>query len=384
MNARPLIVYLVAGEASGDALGAGLMRSIRARVPEARFMGVGGEMMAAEGLKSLFPYHELSLMGFAEVVPHMMHLFARMHQVMEDVLAKQPDVMITIDSPGFNFRLAMKLKREGLKRTKMVHYVAPSVWAYKPKRAEKCAKLFDHMLCLFPFEPEYFARAGLAATFVGHPVAERARGDGAAFRAKHGLAPEQPLVCVMPGSRVGEVRRHMPAFAPAVMELAAPFPGLALVVPTAERLLPLMTEYFSVSPLRTIIISNEEEKRNAFAAANAGLIKSGTGALEAAQAGMPHVLAYRANPMTVWLVKRMVSIEHVHLVNITLGRGAIPEFIQEECTPAILAEGVAALMRFPEMRARQKVAADAAIALMRAPGGRHPSDAAAEAVLGIL
>lgn len=382
---KPLSVYLIAGEASGDLLGAGLIEALKRheRAPIA-FSGIGGERMQAAGLKSLFPYHELSLMGFAEIVPHMVSLLARIHQTVEDIITKQPDVVITIDSPGFNFRVAARLRREGLKHTKLVHYVAPTVWAYKPKRAARCAELFDAMLCLLPFEPPFFEAEGMAARFVGHPVAAQPLRDGAAFRAQHGLTPDQPVLLMMPGSREGEIRRHLPIFAQAVQRFSAVAPELALLVPVAARLLPMLAPYFEGCPYRAVLLGDPAVKWDAFAASDLALIKSGTSSLEVARAGVPQVVAFRTGKLTAAIARRLITVEQVSLVNILLEQEIIPEFIQERCTAPHLADALGALWQQPELRQRQRAMADTAVSLLQAPGGEPPSDAAAQAVLGCL
>lgn len=194
---KGLLVFLVAGEASGDILGARLMQALKRRRTDIRFAGVGGERMTAEGMDSLFPMQELSLFGLVEVLPHIPKLRRRLAETVEAVARQRPDVVVTIDSPGFNRRLARSLKPLGIP---LIHYVAPSVWAYRPGRAVKFSRLFDHLLALLPFEPPYFEKVGLDCTHVGHPAVEEAeeRGDGAAFRAAHGIAADAPLLLALP------------------------------------------------------------------------------------------------------------------------------------------------------------------------------------------
>ncbi len=377
-------IYMIAGEASGDALGAGLMRALKALSGgQVRFGGVGGERMEMEGLTSLFPYSELSLMGFAEIVPHLMHLVARGHQVMEDIATKRPDIVVTIDSPGFNFRIAEKL-RKAPHCPKLVHYVAPSVWAYKPGRAKTCARLFDHLLCLLPFEPPFFEAVGLPTTFVGHPVAYQPRGDGARFREKYGIAATQPILCVMPGSRGAELKRHMPVFGPALVQLSALLPDMALAVPTSKRLLPQLKPWFENCPFRAVLFSDAGDKADAFAASTAALVKSGTSSLEVAQAGCAQVVAYKVHPLSAWLLKRMIRVPYASLVNLLSEEQIIPELIQEHCTAPLLAEALGELLQHPEARTHQVEAAALALAQLHLPGDLIPEAVAAEAVLGVL
>ncbi|MDA0998848.1 MAG: lipid-A-disaccharide synthase, partial [Proteobacteria bacterium] len=218
---RPLLVYLIAGEPSGDALGAKLMTALRAETGGGvEFAGVGGAMMTAEGLTTLFPMSDLTVMGIAEVLPNILTILSRIRQTAADVAARRADVVVTIDAPDFCFRVAKRLKGKGIP---LVHYVAPSVWAWRPGRARKIAALVDHVLCLLPFEPPYFQRVGLTATFVGHSILESGAGsgDGTGFRSRHGIPPSAPLLAVLPGSRGSEITRLLTAFGEIVAVLAA-------------------------------------------------------------------------------------------------------------------------------------------------------------------
>lgn len=388
MSDAPLRVYVVAGEASGDLLGAGLMRGLKELTGgKVRFFGVGGEFMEAEGLKSIFPYHELSLLGIAEVLPHAMRIFARINLVVEDILTKRPDVVVTIDSPGFNYRAIKKLRKHHRRKVegiKFVHYVAPSVWAYKPQRAGKCAKVFDHMLTILPFEPPYFIAEGLPSTFVGHPVAYQEKGEGKVFREKYEIAPDAPLVCMLPGSRLGEIKRHMPAFAQAIGALSTLHKDIAMVVPTKKRLLPLIAAYFTDCPFRAVLLADEDDKKHAIAAADAALVKSGTVALEVARAGVPHIVAYKTHPITAFVLRRILRVPHANLINILSKREVIPEFLQQLCRGDFLADAMAVMLADPAQKARRAQEVDNAFAALRTPDGTHPSLAAAKMVLQVV
>ena len=377
-------IYLIAGEASGDLLGAHLMRALKSQSPRPiSFYGVGGEKMTAEGLKSLFPYYELSMMGFIEILPYIFNLAARIHLTVDDILAKQPDVVITIDSPGFCFRVVEKLRKENNK-IKFVHYVAPSVWAYKPERARKCARLFDHLLCLLPFEPPYFEKVGLPCSWVGHPVvAETQTGNGTTFRQKYEIAPETPLFCLLPGSRKGEVERHMPIFAQAINLLAEQFPDPAIAVAVPKNVMGFIAPYFKNCPFRAVIVANEQDKKDAMAAADLAIVKSGTVALEVAMAGVPMVVAYRVNPLSAWAFRRMSLIKYANLVNIIKGREVIAELLQELCTAPLIADAAANVLSNSERRQKQKT--EVASALMQlVPPGEFPSAIAARKILELL
>ena len=386
-NASPfadnvLRVFLVAGEASGDLIGAHLMRSMKAQSTQTiQFYGVGGPKMTAEGLDSIFPYYELSMLGAVEVLPYVFNIAVRLRHTVDEAISKQPHIVVTIDSPGFCFRVVERL-REAKLNAKFVHYVAPTVWVYKPERAEFCAKLFDHMLVLLPFEPPYFEKAGLACTWVGHPVvAETKTGDGNAFREKYQLADDVLLLTILPGSRKGEIERHMPIFAQAITMLAAQFPNLAIAATVPANVLPFIAPYFKNCPFRAIVTANEEDKRNAIAASNFAIVKSGTVALEVAMAGVPMVVTYKVHPLSAWYLRRKILIKSANLVNILEGKEIIPELLQELCNPLMIATACTELLSDPARQADQKQAEKNALDKLLLPDGERPSDKAAHVIL---
>lgn len=380
-------VYIVAGEASGDLIGVHLMRSLKNQTDgDITFYGVGGPKMTHEGLESLFPFYELSMLGAVEILPYLFNIAARIRHTVDDVIAKAPDMVITIDSPGFCFRVVERLREEKPKLTcKFVHYVAPTVWVYKPERAQLCARLFDHMLVLLPFEPPYFEKAGLSCTWVGHPaVAESKVGDGEAFRQKYEIPPDAPLFCLLPGSRKGEVERHMPVFGKAITLLATQFPKLAMAVAVPANVMPFVTPFFAGCPFRAIVTSNEEDKKNAIAASQIALVKSGTVALEVAMATVPMVVTYRVHPLSAWYLRRRLLIKNANLINILQGEEIIPELLQELCTPIMIATACAALLSDSARQEKQKSKEKAAIAQLLPTDGKMPSDKAASIILGLL
>lgn len=385
MSGAPLKIYLIAGESSGDLLGSHLMRALKAESPrEVKFHGVGGEKMEAEGLSSLFPYHELSLLGFVEILPYVFNIFVRINAAVEDILAKQPDVVVTIDVPGFNLRVAERLRKAGCK-AKLVHYVAPTVWAYKPERAALCARLFDHLLVLFPFEPPYFEKEGLACTFIGHPVAaEIAPGDGGAFRKRYDIAPDVPLLCLLPGSRSGEIKRHMPVLGPAVAMLAQLHPNLALAVAVPRHVLPAIAPYFQNCPFRAVVTASEQDKLDAIAAANVAIVKSGTVALEVAAAGTAMLVTYRVNPISARMLRRVMLTRYVNILNIMEKAEIIPELLQEHCNPLMIANSAASLLHDTAMRDRQKQRVRRALDRLVPADGEKPSRIAARTILSLL
>ena len=380
------LIYVVAGEASGDVLGGRLIAALRARRPDLEFAGVGGPRMAEQGVPSLFPYGELALMGLLEVLPRIFRLKRLLADAAADVTARRPAVLVTIDSPGFTLRLAEQVKPAGIP---VLHYVAPQVWAWRPGRVMKLRQKVDRILCLLPFEPIFFEAAGIPVTFVGHPVLESGAdtGDAARFRAAHGLTEADRPVIVMPGSRRMEVSRLLPVFGAALRMAAQRVPGLRPVVPVAPIVAGAVRRAAADWPVPPILVEGNADKHDAFAAVaqsgGAGLIKSGTSSLEMAVAGIPHVVAYRVNPITAAIVRRLVKVPHASLVNLLAEREVVPERLQQDCTPEALADALVRPMLDPAVAAAQRAGFTEALAKLRAPEGL-PSEAAAEAVLRML
>ena len=365
-------LHLIAGEASGDVLGARLMAAIRARAPDASFSGIGGERMEEQGLRSLFPIGELALMGLLEVLPSLRRLARRLDEAVADIAARRPDLIVTIDSPGFTLRVAERVKpRLGIP---VVHYVAPQVWAWRPGRVRKLVRRVDRILALLPFEAPFFENAGIPVSFVGHPVLEAERGQPGRIAVPAGTTP----LLVMPGSRMGEVRRLLPVFAETLRRLP---PALQPVIPLAAPVEAAVREATAGWARPPILVREAGARRDAMAGAAAGLIKSGTSSLECAVAGLPHVVAYRVNPVTAFLVRRMVKVRFASLVNLLNDREVVPEFIQQDCTPARLAAAVERALAEPHA---QREGFAHALARLAPPGGGRPSEAAADAVLAAL
>ncbi len=376
------LIYVIAGEESGDVLGAKLMAALKAARPGLVFAGIGGPRMVAEGMAPLFAQRELAVMGLLEVLPKIVQLRARLNQTIADILARRPAVLVTIDSPGFTLRVLRGVAGSGIPRA---HYVAPQVWAWREGRVKHFPGLWEKLLCLLPFEPAFFARHGLAADFVGHPVLEAGldQGDAARFRAAHCLVEGQRPVIVMPGSRRSEVSRLLPIFTETLERLAARVPGLVPVVPVAHSVADAVLAATSQWRTRPILVSETGEKHDAFAAAAAALVKSGTSTLELALAGVPMVVVYRVNPITAVIARRLVKVKFGALVNLLAGREVVPEMIQGRCTPPLLEAALARLLTDPAEAAAQRMAfRDIAAGL--APDGTTPSAAAAAAVLGLI
>jgi lipid-A-disaccharide synthase len=376
------LFYLVAGEASGDVLGARLMEALARAVPAARFSGIGGPRMAEAGLASLFPIEELAVMGLIEVLPRLARLRRRLEETVQDILARRPDVVITIDTPGFALRLLKRLKGSGIKR---VHYVAPQVWAWREGRIKHFAGLWERLLCLLPFEVPYFARFGLEGVFVGHPVLESGadRGDGAAFRARAGLDASLPLIVLMPGSRRSEAARLLPVYRGALGRLAAEGHVFGAVLPASPSVASLLAAELAHWPYPPRLVTTPADKYDAIAAAQAALTKSGTSTLELALAGVPMAVTYRVNRLTGAIARRLIRLPHVAMVNVLAGRTVVPELLQENCTPERLAAALATLLTDEAARAAQRALFHEILPTLRPPQGR-PSEAAAAAILELL
>lgn len=383
-EANTPLVFVVAGEHSGDSLGASVMAALSSKLDgRVRYAGVGGPGMQAAGLETLFPMEDLAVMGVFEILPRLPLLLNRIKYTTDEVERLKPAVLLTIDAPDFCFRVIKRLKARGV-QLPVVHFVAPSVWAWRPGRAKKVAKFLDHLLCLLPFEPPYFEREGLKATFVGHPVVSSAigNGDGPSFRARHGIDAEAPLLCVLPGSRSGEVARLLPVFGETVAKLATQFPGLHVVMPAVPHLESRVLAATRAWPVSTVVVG-ANQKADAFAAADAALAASGTVALELAMAALPNVIAYKVHPLTAFLAKHLLTTRFANLINIILDREAVPELIQENCTPDNLAREVARLLDNPHARDLQRAAAFEALKQLGF-GGAPPGERAAEVVLSYI
>jgi lipid-A-disaccharide synthase len=378
-----MLFYLIAGEPSGDIIGASLMRALTERTQGiARFAGIGGEAMAALGLESRVPLNELAIMGFLELIPAARRLLRRVRETAEDIERQQPVAVVTIDSSGFCFRVGEALRKSGKTPPPIIHYVAPMVWALREHRARSAKRAADHLLTLFPFEPPYFEQVGLPATYVGHPVVEgeAGRGDGAGFRRRHGIDAAAPVLCVLPGSRMAEVRRLLPVFGRTVERMAARFPNLVVVVPTVANVADAVAAAVEAWAGKSVIVRGVAEKFDAFAASNAALAASGTVALELAMARVPMVVGYRLWSPTYWAVRRVVKVRFANLINLLLDRLVVPELLQEACTPGRLEAALLPLLTDEKARRVQLDAFDAALRQIGL-GGAAPSRKAADIVL---
>ena len=381
-STREPLIFVVSGEASGDNLAGALMRALKAKTEgRVRFAGVGGPQSEGQGLESLFPMRELSVMGLSEVLPHLPRLIRRLNQTVAAARRLEPDAIVTIDSPSFCLRLAHHLRGSGIP---IIHYVAPQLWAWRPGRARKLSKDVDHIMALLPFEVPFFAKYGIRCTYVGHPAIDSGvdRGDGKAFRTRHGVPQDAPLLCLVPGSRAGEVRRILPVFGEALLLLKKNHPELRVVIPIVPSTADVVKSMTQGWPL-DVIFADAAERQDAFAASNAAMAKSGTVTLELALAGVPMAVAYRVSAATAFIVRRLISVEHASLVNLLAGRSVAPEFLQENCTAANLAAAIDQLLRSEQARDAQ---AQGFREVAKVLGERTPppSERAASVVLDIV
>jgi lipid-A-disaccharide synthase len=377
-------VFLIATEESGDRLGAHLMKVLRQRLGDAvKFEGVGGRGMAREGLKSLFPIEELSIVGFSAVVKQLPKLLRLIRQTTAAVLQAAPDILVIIDSPDFTHRVARRVRARD-PSIPIADYVSPSVWAWRPSRARAMRAYVDHVLALLPFEPEAYRRLhGPPCTYVGHPLTEQLTSlrPSAEEQARRNGSP--PVLLVLPGSRRGEIRHHMAIFGDALDRLQAQGKAFELILPTMPHLLELVNEGIRSWKVAPQIVIGEQEKRAAFRMATAALAKSGTVTLELALSGVPMVGAYKAGAIEASIVLRFVTVQSVILANLVVGENVVPEFVQDDCTADKLASALGEVLSDTPMRRRQ-LEAFARLDSIMSTGKLSPSVRAADIVLATL
>jgi lipid-A-disaccharide synthase len=349
---RPLSVFVIATEESGDRLGGGLLRALRERC-DVTFAGIGGGDMAAAGAPSLFPIEPLSIMGFA-AVPRLLPLFLRrIREATAAVIAARPDVLVIVDSPSFTHRVARRVRRAA-PDIPIIDYVSPQVWAWRSGRARAMRSFVDHVLAILPFEPAVHARlGGPPCTYVGHPLAERVADLRPNEAEKHRRSADPPLLLVLPGSRQGEIKRLLDPFAAAVELLLRQIGRCELVLPTFPHLADAISRQTASWPTRPRIVCDPAAKYAAFRQARAALAASGTVTLELALAGVPTVAAYRVTPWEAAIARRVVKTPSVILANLVLGENVVPELLQEDCVPAALADALVRLIHDTPERRRQ-------------------------------
>jgi len=378
-------IYIIAGEASGDTIGAYLLDSISDKHPDTIIRGIGGAKMTEAGLKSQFPMQELSLFGFFEILPHIKNIKRRIAQTIADITAFAPDIVLTIDSPGFCTRVTAPIRKmidaEKITNCKLIHYVAPTVWVYKEHRAEKFAKIYDKLLLILPFERPYFTKVGLDSVFVGHPVAQLPISDFDFIKNYH-IAPNAVILSVMVGSRKSEIKKMLPIFIKTIKRLKKTVPNLNVVfLAMPEFSAHIQRETVGVD-IPIYVVSNDEHRRAAIAQSHIALAKSGTGSLEISANNIPCVIAYKMNILSYMIIKSMMKVKFVNLINVISGREIIPELIQLKCKPRHIAKALTALIDDKSLRAKH--IADAHDSLLKMGVGKgNPSDIACDEIFNI-
>jgi lipid-A-disaccharide synthase len=377
-------IFLIATEESGDRLGSALMKVLRQRLGDGvQFMGVGGRGMAREGLTSLFPIEELSIVGFAAVVQHLPKILRLIRQTADTVTQAAPDALVIIDSPDFTHRVARRVRARS-PDIPIVDYVSPSVWAWRPGRARAMRSYVDHVLALLPFEPDAYRRLhGPPCSYVGHPLIEQLSSLRPNAEEEKRRDAEPPVLLVLPGSRRSEIRHHLDVFGAALGRLRAEGQNFELMLPTMPHLETTVGEGVANWPVKPEIVIGEAERRAAFRIAHAALAKSGTVTLELALSGIPMVTAYRVGAVEAFILRRAIRVSSVILANLVIGKDVVPEFLQEDCTPEKLATALSNALTDSPLR-RQQVEAFAQLDTIMSTGNKPPSVLAADIVLAIM
>ena len=379
-------IFLIAGEESGDILGAGLMKSLKEKYPDTdiSFRGIGGSRMEKLGLKCLFPMQELSLMGIAEILPKVPHLLGRIKETIQAVGNFEPDIFLTIDSPDFCFRVAKGLKGKKINIPLKAPYVAPTVWAWRPKRASKVAGQYDAVLCLFPFEPEYFEKEGMKAKFVGHPMSYNLKDiKSASFISDYNLEKYDNRVGVLLGSRQSEIQKMAPVFLGALKNITYELQNSCLVVPTLPHLQDQVTEelkkYDFSCPV--IITADPENKYEAMKSCDMAVATSGTVGLELSVLDVPHLIAYKMSSLTYEIGKRMIATKYAHLSNILLQKEVVPEFIQEAATEKNISICLTKIINDRSIGDAQRMYFNDVRQMIRGADSESPSDICADFIM---
>jgi lipid-A-disaccharide synthase len=377
-------IFLIATEASGDRLGANLMKVLRQRLGDAvRFEGVGGQSMAREGLVSLFPIEELSIIGVTAVVKQLPKILRLIRTTANAVTEASPDILVIVDSPDFTHRVARRVRARD-PSIPIIDYVAPSVWAWRPGRAPTMRSYVDHVLALLPFEPEEYRRlGGPPCSYVGHPLTEQIGVLRPSVEEQKRRRQAPPVVLVLPGSRRSEIRHHMAAFGEALGRLKAGGVVFEPILPTMPHLQAAVGAALTNWPVQPRVVIGEQEKRAAFRIAHAALAKSGTVTLELAIAGVPTVAGYRTGGVEAWIMRRLIKVKSVILANLVVGENVVPEYLQQDCTAEKLSQALHEVLAESPLRHRQ-IEAFAKIDSIMSTGSQSPSLRAAEIVLAAM
>jgi lipid-A-disaccharide synthase len=377
-------IFMIATEESGDRLGANLMKVLRQRLGGAvRFEGVGGRSMAQEGLISLFPIEELSIMGFTAVMRRLLRILRRIRETGDALIAASPDMLIIIDSPDFTHRVARRVRASN-PEISIIDYVSPSVWAWRPGRARAMLAYIDHVLALLPFEPEEYRKLrGPPCTYIGHPLIEQVQTLRPSPDEQRRRDEQPPVLLVLPGSRSSEIRHHMAVFGETLGLLKAQGVPFEPILPTMPHLLDAVRAGTAGWPVQPRIVVGEQEKKAAFRIARAAFAKSGTVTLELALAGVPMIGAYKAGPIEMWIVLHAIRVPSVILANLVIGENVVPEFLQRHATADQLVPALRDVLSDTPLRHRQ-VEAFARLDQIMSTGNQPPSVRAADIVLATL
>ena len=388
-------IFIIAGESSGDLLGSRIMGALQHNNKDVKidFVGIGGEKMKKHGLNSIFPMSDLSLMGFFEILPKVFHLLKRIKQTIKTIIDEKPDLILTIDSPDFSFKVMKGLKSKDkklFKNTKKVHLIAPSVWAYREKRAKKIARLYDLLLCILPFEPPYFEKYGLKTEFIGHPIFDIERNtekyQKEELQKKYSIDPDNPILILTPGSRETEVDRIYPIMIKSINLLKEEYKYRnATIFTFANSSTQYLVDFISHdSRFDTKIIIDEEEKQKIMPLANVVLAKSGTNTFEFNIAGVPMVITYTFNWLTNKIAKKLVKIRFANLVNILADREVIPEFVLDNAKPELIVEGLKNILDDKDIAEKQVKESKNIIKTLGYNSDIKSSEVCAEKILNLL
>ena len=378
-------IMIVAGETSGDLLGADLIEAVRVLYPDAAFSGVGGPAMIRAGFSSLFDISEIAIMGLGPILANLRRLFGLVGLTAAHACDTCPDIVVLIDSPEFNHRVAARIKKR-YPDICVICYVAPSVWAWRRGRARKMAQHFDAVLSLFPFESQIFkALSGPPCHFVGHPIVDRFQSyaPGADFRAKYNIPGEKRILCVLPGSRMSEIRKLAPVFEQTIARVAREIENLSVVVPVVPHTREAVRARVAGWPIQPILVEDESDKIAAFSAANAALAASGTATLELGMAGLPSVVAYKMGGMMGALLMRVLRVPSAVIVNLVLDAPVMQEFLEDRCTADLITPAVNALLQDDALNS-EKRAQLLPLADVLGGGGQSPSTRAAEIIRSLI
>ena len=381
-------IFIIAGEASGDNLGAKLLKEFnQLSQDQFIFSGVGGQKMIEQNFQSIFPMEDLSVMGFFEIVPHLKTLLSRISQTADAIIKFQPDYIITIDSPDFCFRVIKKIIKKGKNpHAKKIHLIAPSVWAYRENRAQKIAKLYDLLLAILPFEPPYFEKHGLKTVFIGYPLfadePDMSKKDinNANFREAYKIPSSDKLILVTPGSRNGEVKKIFPEFIATINQIKKSHPNIKVVIPIVKKTQNLVKEMAAKIETEYFFIESAQ-KNLAYFACDFALAKSGTNAIEISMYQIPLIIAYKINILTHFIVKRMVKIKYANLLNLIMNKEIIPEFLQDNCHHQKISNKLLEFINNPEIINQQIIAAQQAMKIMGMNNSHNPMQKAVTAIL---